>query len=99
MVSTEPPDRCSYCGATVDGERAYRRHLRDAHDPSALSAIDRRRYEQYRPDPNAVVQTSGEVAASLGDLRYPVSGSTMTRYAVYGFLVSLVLAAMLGVGL
>ncbi|MFB6172347.1 MAG: hypothetical protein ABEJ23_07415 [Haloarculaceae archaeon] len=101
MVASQrsDPETCTYCGERVAGERAYRRHLYDAHEPSELGAIDRRRYDSYRPEPNAVVQASGEVVSGLGSLRYPVERETMARYALYGFLTSLFLAAALGVGL
>lgn len=112
MVATQrsTPETCQYCGTEVGDEQSYRRHLRDAHDPSNLGAIDRRRYERYRPDPNPVVAAGGEaaslaarrgsdVAARLSRLRYPVAGEAMARYAMYGMLSSLLVAALLGVGL
>ncbi|MFB6107836.1 MAG: hypothetical protein ABEJ82_03210 [Haloplanus sp.] len=100
MQTTErsTPETCAYCGVSVDDERAYRRHLHEAHDPSELGAIDRRRREQYRPDPNVAVQAGRDVAARLRTLRYPVDGWTMARYAAYGMLSSCFVAAMLGVG-
>jgi len=45
---------CDYCGADVDDEAAYRRHLRAAHDAEELSPIDRRRLEQSTPDAGGV---------------------------------------------
>jgi len=93
------PETCAYCGTPVDDERAYRRHLNDAHDPSELGAIDRRRYEQYRPEPNALVEAGSEVGTTLAGLRYPVEGPTMARYALYGAVSSAFLAAALGVKL
>ncbi|MFB6169877.1 MAG: hypothetical protein ABEJ06_01910 [Haloarculaceae archaeon] len=93
------PESCAYCGTPIDGERAYRRHLHDAHDASELGAIDRRRSERYRPEPNVVVRAGGEVAGRLDGLRYPVGGTTMARYAAYGFLSSVLVATALGVGL
>lgn len=99
MATTQrtTPDGCPYCGRSVDGERSYRRHLDDAHEPSELGAIDRRRYEQYQPTPNAVVRAGTALVAALGGLRYPVDGSTMAFYATYGAAASLVVAALLGV--
>lgn len=99
MATTQrtTPDGCPYCGRSVDDERSYRRHLHDVHEPSELGAIDRRRYEQYQPTPNAAVRAGSSLAAALGALRYPVDGSTMAFYAVYGAAASLVLAAFLGV--
>lgn len=101
MVKTppSPSDTCSYCGAPVEDERAYREHLYDAHDPSELGTIDRRRYERYDPAPNAVVRTGKRAADGLGRLRYPIDVETMAVYAVYGALSSLVVATALGVGL
>lgn len=93
------PTACAYCGTSVAGERAYRRHLYRSHDPTELGAIDRRRYERYEPEPNVAVKTGGRFAANLTTLRYPVSGETMARYALYGLLSSLFVAAVLGVGL
>lgn len=91
------PRTCAYCGDAVDGERDYRRHLHRTHDPSELGAIDRRRYERYRPTPSALLRAGGSVASALGDLRYPVGGRTVARYALYGALSSLFVAVALGV--
>ncbi|MFB6183319.1 MAG: hypothetical protein ABEI96_02085 [Haloarculaceae archaeon] len=99
MTTTREIETCAYCDTAVEDERTYRRHLHDAHDPAELGAIDRRRYERYQAEPNAVAQAGSAAVDGLGDLRYPVGGKTMARYAVWGFLCSVTLAAILGVGL
>lgn len=91
------PETCSYCGVQVADESAYRKHLHDAHEPSELGAIDRRRYRQYRPDPNVAVRAGSEVVDWLGALRYPVEATTTIRYAMYGLGSSLAVAVALGV--
>lgn len=92
------PEACAYCGTPVDDEQSYRRHLATTHDPAELGAIDRRRYEQYSPEPGVARKAGSRAADTLTGLRYPVGGATMARYAAYGFLTSFVVAAMLGVG-
>jgi len=93
------PDTCSYCSVSVANEREYRKHLRAAHDPSELGAIDRRRYELYRSAPSVVVERGGSLAGNLGDLHYPIDRDTAIRYAVYAVASSTFVAAALGVGL
>ncbi|MFB6121615.1 MAG: hypothetical protein ABEJ68_10915 [Halobacteriaceae archaeon] len=88
---------CDHCGAAVEGERGYRRHLHDAHDPSELGPIDRRRYEQVAAEPTAVRRTAGTAVATLRGLQYPVDGGTAVRYAWYGFAGSVSVAVLLGV--
>lgn len=96
-AQSSTPDSCAYCDAPVESERAYRRHLNAAHDPSELGAIDRRRYEQYRPTPSVVVRAGSALLDVLTDLRYPVDAETGIRYATYGVACSIFVAALLGV--
>lgn len=93
------PETCPYCAVSVDDEPSYRRHLHDAHDPSNLGAIDRRRYEQYRTRPNALVEAGTSAKDRLTALRYPVARETAVQYVWYGFAASCVVGAVLGVGL
>ncbi|MFB6166456.1 MAG: hypothetical protein ABEJ31_14955 [Haloarculaceae archaeon] len=93
------PDACTYCGARVGDERAYRRHLHETHEPGELGPIDRRRLEQFRSEPGVAAETVGEIGAVLRELRYPVPAEAMVQYALWGVLASLFVAAALGVGL
>lgn len=85
---------CEYCGNPVDGDVAYRDHLRRKHEAAELTRIDRAAARTAAPKQPA--PSSRPPKQRVPRFRLPLPRDEVARLALYAALASAVVALVIG---